>query len=904
MSVQTPPKSRRRKDDDDDHHPLINLKEIDLFKSDKSTIDAQKIVIALWQQRETTNCRDIVDIFSMFIDEQRVVNEVEFYLPQILHLIIHIENESAAKQLEMFISSLCQVSVHIALQIYFLLNASLEDYQPENSTGQPNPKYSRSLFRRCAKLLAHVQRAVYYGSPVLTIDGQARIQKQALLGSIMEVGDYVKNEMSSKISLIGERDANKSTFSGFLLYKRASKKSIVGTKSWKPRFFQVSQQILYCYKSNDDGKNAVPIRAIILPLFKVQVVTVGKEYKHPFTFILYSKSSSVKYMLRAPDKATMNEWVYALDIERVNAPTPVAIPFSLPISSTNIVSVMYEIDGVNIDIGYMSPVGIKRFLFFNQQRYFIQSLSDISEKLRTLERGVRKHFLKRDLATLTIPPFAYIPLCRSIDVWESVVRAVPSESRAFNTKARCPCLMIFEVLEHPEDSSVAAFIGSELHHFEDKDIYAHKVQQHDEEGEDGLLGHDHVDDGHEQEEHHDDEKETLIHFPSPFTARAPNAQIGEHFKPVGTGMARFLKSIYSLSQRSNEKSKTPPLPSFTKPRTFASPESGSSGGGGGFMSPSTGASGPSSPGFGVGSSKLPFMPSLIAGTPIANKSEKLQRASPYGHLPGWKLDGLICKSNDDVRQEMFVMQLLCYYQKAFQLAKVPVWLHTYKILPTSKSTGLIQIIPNAASLDDLKKSPDWPGSLRAHFEKIHGYVPGQPEPPSMKVAIKNFVKSMAAYSVICYLLGIKDRHNGNIMLDSMGHIIHIDYAFVFGLAPGKQFSVEQAPFKLTKEMVEVMGGDHSPLFEDFHKKLVQAFMVCRRHAAPVQALIEIMQYKSQLPCFAYNRRAVEDFKTRLLLNVEDNKVEEMITRLTISSLAHSGTDLYDIFQKATNNIEV
>jgi len=47
------------------------------------------------------------------------------------------------------------------------------------------------------------------------------------------------------------------------------------------------------------------------------------------------------------------------------------------------------------------------------------------------------------------------------------------------------------------------------------------------------------------------------------------------------------------------------------------------------------------------------------------------------------------------------------------------------------------------------------------------------------------------------------RHNGNIMINTRGHIVHIDFGFVFGLAPGKAFSMETAPWKLTPELVEV-----------------------------------------------------------------------------------------------------
>lgn len=62
---------------------------------------------------------------------------------------------------------------------------------------------------------------------------------------------------------------------------------------------------------------------------------------------------------------------------------------------------------------------------------------------------------------------------------------------------------------------------------------------------------------------------------------------------------------------------------------------------------------------------------------------------------------------------------------------------------------------------------------------------------------------------------MKDRHNGNLLIDSEGHILHIDFGFLLSIAPGGSFSLETAPFKLTDEMVEVLGGLNSNLFGEF-----------------------------------------------------------------------------------------
>ena len=218
------------------------------------------------------------------------------------------------------------------------------------------------------------------------------------------------------------------------------------------------------------------------------------------------------------------------------------------------------------------------------------------------------------------------------------------------------------------------------------------------------------------------------------------------------------------------------------------------------------------------------------GEAWAIKKERVRKSSPYGWMKNWDLLSVIIKTGADLRQEAFACQLIRVCDKIWKDAGTPVWVKQMRILVTGEGSGLIETITNGVSLHSLKRSLTLAtveagqnprgrvATLRDHFIKTFG----EPDTEAYKAAEDAFKRSLAAYSIISYVLQLKDRHNGNVLIDNEGHIIHIDFGFMLSNSPGS-VGFEAAPFKLTQDYVDVLGGVGSPAFDDYKKLCKQAF---------------------------------------------------------------------------------
>jgi len=253
---------------------------------------------------------------------------------------------------------------------------------------------------------------------------------------------------------------------------------------------------------------------------------------------------------------------------------------------------------------------------------------------------------------------------------------------------------------------------------------------------------------------------------------------------------------------------------------------------------------------------------------------------------------IIFKSGDDLRQDILTLQMLQVMDKLWLANNLDLKMTPYEVIATGvneegEGVGMIQVVPDSDTTSgiQLKYGGGAVGALRldpiekflkTHNEGSHRY----------DKAVEHFIASCAGYCVATYVLGIGDRHNGNIMVTKDGHLFHIDFGHFLGNFK-KKFGVnrERAAFVFTPEMAYVIGGKKyrkSEKFKDFLDLSSAAYKTLRENAPMLEALFMLM-----VPAGMPELMREEDIyylREKLMLDVPWAKAEKKLIAEIYNSL--------------------
>jgi phosphatidylinositol 4-kinase len=279
----------------------------------------------------------------------------------------------------------------------------------------------------------------------------------------------------------------------------------------------------------------------------------------------------------------------------------------------------------------------------------------------------------------------------------------------------------------------------------------------------------------------------------------------------------------------------------------------------------------------------------ITESPFSERLKQTRADSPYGSFTSYRLRAFIVKSGDDMRQEYLLLHFISVLRDIFIKEKVGVFLMDLDFILLGKSSAMIEYIPDSNSISGLKKLYN-DKSLLSIFKLIFNH--------NFHEAQKNFVESFAGYSVFCYLFQVKDRHNSNILIDSFGHLIHIDFGFCLAASPGN-LGFETAPFKFTQDYLDIIGGNNDYMYFYFRSLLFKSFEVLKKHADYLFSIVDVMR-NAEIPCF--RKFDFAGFKNRFHCFLLDNERWDFIDQLISDSFSSKKTTVYDQYQEYVNNI--
>jgi len=226
----------------------------------------------------------------------------------------------------------------------------------------------------------------------------------------------------------------------------------------------------------------------------------------------------------------------------------------------------------------------------------------------------------------------------------------------------------------------------------------------------------------------------------------------------------------------------------------------------------------------------------------------------------------ILKQGDDLRKDGAVLKMFEFMNELWRANEVVykegvlVEALTYKVIPMGPDVGMIEEIADCIELS-----------------KILSLKPMLKEADNLK-KYHRLIASAAGAFMASFVLGIRDRHDDNILISEREDIgctlFHIDFGYMFG---DRVMTMDTAKLAITSDLKKVI--DVHPFgWTDFVDLCCRSWMVLRRNAN------ELIDFGRVVFHFLYETNQIEMFlRSSLKLDIEDEEAADKYIRDKLKS---------------------
>jgi phosphatidylinositol 3-kinase len=245
---------------------------------------------------------------------------------------------------------------------------------------------------------------------------------------------------------------------------------------------------------------------------------------------------------------------------------------------------------------------------------------------------------------------------------------------------------------------------------------------------------------------------------------------------------------------------------------------------------------------------------------------------------------------EDVRKDKLTMVMSKFIQSICQNI---VDIKTYNVFPVDDNCGWIEMVEQSNTLYDVKYK--FNTTLQNYIMDLN---------PNLTVSEmrKKFIKTSVSSCVLCYVLGVGDRHLENILVTKDGQLLHIDFSYILGDDP-KNLEVEM---KITEDMLNMLGGKNSSCFLEFKKYCSLAYKNIRLRSSLWYILLSYLVFSvPSIDNYKHTYRTIENHVIeRLLPGETDNEASmQIIDIVERSSTNNWKQNLADFSHKISNTLK-